>query len=65
MQWFDEANNIMERMEITNSNIIGNKKSLRGHPSIQPLTEVKYHYDEWNRIYRIDKHGTLNPAGKN
>ncbi len=53
-QWFDEADNVV-RVEIDSDSGLATKKSRVRHPGSAPLMEAKYHFDQWNRAYRVDK----------
>lgn len=50
-QWFDEADNVV-RVEIDG---LATKKSIFGYRGSAPLMEAKYYFDQWNRMYRVDK----------
>ena len=66
-QWFDEADNVV-RVAIDNANDLATTKSEIDHSGRVPLMEANYHFDQWNRPYRVDKawhdHSTGRPLGK-
>jgi YD repeat-containing protein len=52
-QWFDAAGNVV-RVKIED----GDSLAMTGSKDDQgrvPLMEMRYHFDEWNRAYRVDK----------
>jgi YD repeat-containing protein len=53
-QWFDEADNVV-RVEIDGDKGSATKKSRVGHRGSAPLMETNYNFDQWNRVYRVDK----------
>jgi YD repeat-containing protein len=66
-QWFDEADNVV-RVEIENPKDMATRKSGVDDSSSVPFMQAKYHFDQWNRPYRVDKawhdHSTGHPLGK-
>src|SRR6185369_11030970 len=53
-QWFDEASNVV-RVRVDGDNGSPTKPSKTGRRDIWPLMEAHYHFDQWNRAYRMDQ----------
>lgn len=53
-RWFDEADNVV-RIEIADDSGLTTKKSKVGQRGKVPLTAAQCHFDEWNRVYRVDQ----------
>ena len=53
-QWFDEADNVV-RVRVAGNDGAPSKASETARGESEPLTDVHFHFDQWNRAYRMDQ----------
>lgn len=52
--WLDETGNVV-RIAIDGASDGASKRSTKRRPGRAALMEVAYHFDEWDRVYRVDE----------